>query len=168
MTYQACNVYDYLQKPVDRESVDNCVDGKCSCCGSCCTNFLALSDAEICRIKKYIRKHDIKPCSHGFTAPLTVLPVDMICPFRDEEKKICTIYEARPFICRHYRCNKTVKEFFLEAFKEDPGYARRKRSYINMRLTFFGAENMEDQIKLTRVMAMKQKAAFGSHTDEWL
>lgn len=166
MTYQSWNIKDYLQKETDRESVDHCINGKCSGCGSCCTNFLAVTDQEINRIRKYIRAHDIKPCSHGFAAPLATQPVDMVCPFRDDEKKICTIYEVRPLICWGYQCNKTLAQFARDMYGKN--YIRGKRHYINLRLTFFGAENMEDQVNLTRVMAMKQKAAFGIDADEWL
>ena len=49
MTYQSWNIKDYLQKETDRESVDHCINGKCSGCGSCCTNFLAVTDQEINR-----------------------------------------------------------------------------------------------------------------------
>ena len=170
MSYIVSNTKDYMVRDV-LSGVDKTVDGKCSSCGGCCTNFLALTDAEISRIKKYVREHDIRPCSHGFTAPLKEAVVDMICPFRDENKKICTVYEVRPFICQHYQCNKTVEEFALDAFKEDPDYAKRKRHYINMRLTFFGADGantLAGQLEATRMMAFKQKAVFGAHTDEWL
>ena len=166
MTYQAHNVRNWLHEGIAIEAVDNCVDGECSCCGSCCTNFLALSDAEIRRIKRFIAANNIKPCSHGFSAPLTERPVDMVCPFRDEEKKICTIYVVRPLICWGYQCNKTLKQFAKEMIQK--GYNKEQRHYINVRLTFFGADNMEDQVNMTRVMAMKQKAAFGAQVEEWL
>ena len=166
MTYQSWNVMDFLQKEIDCDSVDSCINGKCSNCGSCCTNFLAVTDQEISRIRNYIRKHNIKPCSHGFTAPMAKQPVDMICPFRDEEKKLCTIYEVRPLICWGYQCNKTLEAFAADMFRK--GYVRGKRHYVNLRLTFFGAENMEDQVTMTRVLAMKQKKAFGIDADEWL
>lgn len=166
MTYQAHNVYDWLHETMPVETVDFCIDGKCSCCGSCCTNFLALSDAEIRRIKRFITANNIKPCCHGVSAPLTERPVDMICPFRDEEKKICTVYAVRPLICRGYQCNKSLKQFAKDMFKK--GYNKERRHYINVRLTFFGADDFENQVNMTRVMAMKQKAAFGARVDEWL
>ena len=166
MTYQSHNVKEYLEKEIGCDTVDHSINGKCSGCGNCCTNFLPVTDAEIQRIRKYVDAHNIKPCRHGFTAPLMLEPVDMVCPFRDEEKKICTIYEVRPLICWGYQCNKTIEKFAADMYGKN--YDHRKIHYINVRLTFFGADNMEDQINLTRVMAMKQKKAFGSQVDEWL
>lgn len=171
MTYQVHNVRNWLHEDIAVEAVDNCIDGECSRCGSCCTNFLALSDAEIHRIKRFIAANNIKPCSHGFLAPLTEQPVDMVCPFRDEEKKICTIYEVRPAICEGYQCNRTPDECAMVMRKNRPDFRPEKTNYINIRLTFFGAddkETMKGQLDVSRMMAFKQKVAFGAHTDAWL
>lgn len=79
--------------------------GKCSSCGNCCSNLLPLSKCEIKAIKKYKKKHHIQQCIHSETAML-----DFICPFRDNEKKICTIYKVRPLICRDFKCDKPAKD----------------------------------------------------------
>ena len=86
-----------------------CKDGKCSNCGECCSNILPLTQKEIKRIKKYISKHNIKPCEHVYNV-LRDKPVDMICPFRDNVNKRCTIYEVRPLVCRLYMCSNGIDE----------------------------------------------------------
>ncbi len=170
MTYMVSNTHNYLQKD-DFSNVDHCVNGKCSNCGSCCTNFIPATDQEISLIKKYIKLHDIKPCSHGFQAPLRERAVDMVCPFRDDEHNCCTIYEVRPAICEGYQCNRTPDECAMVMRKNRPGFCPEKTNYINIRLTFFGAddkETMKGQLDVSRMMAFKQKVAFGAHTDAWL
>ena len=77
-------------------------DGKCSNCGECCSNCLPLSEAEIKRIKAYIKKHGIKEQRHNVMSG-----VDMTCPFRDNANRKCLIYEIRPAICREFMCNHT-------------------------------------------------------------
>ena len=61
---------------------DFTANGKCSNCGKCCSNCLPLSEAEIKRIKAYIKRHGIKEQRHNFASG-----VDMTCPFRDERNK---------------------------------------------------------------------------------
>lgn len=77
-------------------------NGKCSNCGECCSNCLPLSEAEIKRIKAYIKKHNIKEQRHNVMSG-----VDMTCPFRDNANRKCLIYEIRPAICRAFMCNHT-------------------------------------------------------------
>lgn len=79
-------------------------DGKCSGCGGCCSNLLPLSLKEIDTIRRYIAKKHIKECKH--IIPFAAGNVyDMTCPFRDNAKKICTIYPVRPEICRAFICD---------------------------------------------------------------
>lgn len=106
-------------------------NGKCSSCGACCSNFLPLSDNDISRIEKYIKSHNIKPCKHIMPTaePLT----DFTCPFRDNNRKICTIYQARPVICRDFRCDKAKKGCVpCKAIIEG------KFKIVNVRELFFG------------------------------
>ena len=88
------------------EVTDFTIDGECSNCGACCSNYLPLSREDIDRISRYIKKHNIKPSAHGI--PYNA-GVDMICPFMvaDKEHK-CRIYHVRPKICRLFYCNKKV------------------------------------------------------------
>lgn len=141
-------------------------NGKCSGCGSCCTAFLPMTDGEIKAIKRYIREHDIKPCDHGFQVPLAEPAVDMICPFRDDKRRICTIYEVRPTICKAYQCNIPREESANTIRRINPGLRPGQAHFINARLTFFGG-NAAD-IMATRMTALKQKVLLGSMTDNWL
>ena len=80
-------------------------NGKCSGCGQCCGDILHLSKKEIKEIDKYIKKHNIKA-----TPKSIMVEYDNTCPFRDNEKRICKIYEVGPQICRVFKCDKTPEE----------------------------------------------------------
>ena len=108
-------------------------DSPCENCGRCCANILMLSDYEIQKIKKYIKKHNITVQNHNSLA----LKEDAnICPFRrnreNDEKNntYCSIYPVRPSICKSYSCN--------PKFRETMDYNSVKA--INMLFTF-GGEN---------------------------
>ena len=104
--------FDEMIEEFRTGSHDNTVDGKCCGCGDCCSRLLVLSEDEIEKLHRYIRKHSIKPCKHVLP---TVQPVlDMCCPFLDLTKteKKCTAYTARPWVCQDYVCNKTRPEAF--------------------------------------------------------
>ena len=92
---------------VQRDMADNiynfCKDGKCSQCGNCCSNLLPMSQKEVDVIHRYIKKHHIKECKH--LLPVAKPAFDMTCPFRDNDRKICTIYEVRPEICKQFICD---------------------------------------------------------------
>lgn len=61
----------------------------CTNCGRCC-GIIPVSSIELKEIRAYVSKHNIKAINiHS-----------MICPFRDDKKKICVIYPVRPMICR--------------------------------------------------------------------
>lgn len=107
-------------------------NGKCSNCGKCCTNLLPLSDAEVKRIKSYIKKHKIKEQRHN-----VAVGVDMTCPFRDEANRKCLIYEIRPAICRQFVCNHTYED--IKQAKID---FHKTNKIVFMRHEFFG--NNED------------------------
>ena len=111
---------------------DFTVNGKCSNCGQCCSNCLPLSDAEVTRIKAYIKKHKIKEQRHN-----AMVGVDMTCPFRDERNRKCLIYEIRPDICRQFMCNHS-HDIIMKA-KLDIHKINR---VVFMRSEFFG--NKED------------------------
>ena len=111
-------VYDYTR------------DGECSSCGNCCSRILPVSGKEVRRISEYIRKHHIKECVNR---PPTSVPVqDWTCPFRDNMKRICTIYEVRPAICRDFRCDKPRKQ--IDA---DKRMYHGKYNVVDMREEFF-------------------------------
>ena len=91
-------------------------DGKCTCCGNCCTALLPVTKEELKTIKRYIKKKHIKPVTHTGG-------IDFTCPFRNDEKKICNIYEVRPTICRDFKCDKPQKKF--DDTKEKYSYDNR-------------------------------------------
>jgi len=108
-------------------------DGECSQCGQCCSNLLPLTVGECKRIREYVRRKHIRECVN---IPPTVVPVkDFTCPFRDNAKKICTIYEIRPAICQEFRCDKPKKE--IEASR---AMCKRQHIIVDMRETFFPKE----------------------------
>ena len=105
-------------------------DGHCSSCGNCCSNFLPLSVEECFRIRKYVQKKHIKECVNR---PPTAKPVlDYTCPFRDNVKKICTIYAIRPLICKDWQCDKARK-----GIQANEKFASGDYAVIDMRATFF-------------------------------
>ena len=114
-------VYDYTK------------DGECSRCGNCCSDLLPISAKEVRQIREYVRRHHIQECVNR---PPTAGPVqDWTCPFRDNMKKICTVYEVRPAICRDFRCDKPRKQ--IEA---DKRMYHGRYDVVNMRETFFPKE----------------------------
>lgn len=102
-------------------------NGKCSCCGQCCSNILPMSKDEIQAIKKYKRKHHIQDTSRkeGVT-------FNLVCPFRDDVNKVCAIYPVRPAICRDFKCDKPQKDIIVS---RDLFYETRKTVFV--RETFF-------------------------------
>ena len=110
---------------------DFTVDGKCSNCGSCCTDFLPVSEREIKNIRRYVKRHSIKAQKH-FMPTAQPIVLDFVCPFRNNQERKCMIYEVRPLICREWQCN-----------KPHDGIGPGKKLYeeprlpISMRNTFF-------------------------------
>lgn len=114
-------------------------NGACSNCGSCCFNLLPVSKNEIKKIRKYINKHSITPQVRS--TPLTYHLIDMVCPFRDEIHKTCTIYPVRPMICREFFCGgkqDCCNEERIEQLKSQPT--------VDMRAEFYGAEPVLGQL----------------------
>lgn len=78
------------------EPYDLTDNGICTQCGECCTNRLPISDSDIRRIRRYIRRHGIRPASH-IPAVIAGPVLDMVCPFLDDTKSAhkCLIYPVR-------------------------------------------------------------------------
>ena len=76
-----------------------CVPEHCKC--KCCTNILPLSDYEINKIKKYIRRNNITPINRSDLENDTYVDV---CPFLSEDYR-CNIYIMRPEVCKYFRCD---------------------------------------------------------------
>lgn len=121
---------------------DYTLNGKCSNCGQCCSNCLPLSEAEIRRIKAYVKKHKIKEQRHN-----AMVEVDMTCPFRDERNRKCLIYEIRPAICRQFMCNYTHEDIMKAKLD-----IHKINRIVFMRAEFFG--NNEDVDFFANVLRM--------------
>lgn len=91
-------VHDELQK---HSEIHDLYTGDCRGCGACCSRFMPLSAADIQRVKDHTASHGIDPRPRLSEA-------DLMCPYLTQEQ-ICAIYEARPDICRAYRCDLQVK-----------------------------------------------------------
>ena len=118
-----------------REGVyDFTVDGECSGCGQCCSNFLPMSDKEVKRIRRYVQENCIHEQKH--IIPLAEAAQDWTCPFRDNTNKRCVIYAVRPQICREFRCNNPKNE--IVATRDLLGSVNR---IVFVREEFFGEEN---------------------------
>lgn len=111
--------------------IDCTVNGACSNCGGCCTDFLPVSEPEKRRIEKYIKTHHIK--AHTVAPVLMVEKYDMTCPFRNNAEQKCDIYEVRPQICRSFMCNYTMADIL----RNRQNFESRYRA-VSMRDTFFG------------------------------
>ena len=109
-------------------------NGECSQCGNCCGNLLTLTQDEIDKIHKYVKKHRIK--QHVINAPLQNPTMDLTCPFLNMDKKVerCNIYPVRPYICKRFNCHETNGISYTD---EDIKFAKTERFNIDMRRTFF-------------------------------
>lgn len=83
--------------------------GNCKGCGECCSRFLPVSKFDTQRLSDYVRKHNINPHEH------TEESLDLTCPYLTDAKE-CSVYPARPEICRAYRCDKQVRGELLDFF----------------------------------------------------
>lgn len=109
-------------------------DGKCSNCGGCCTNLLPMTANEILKIKRYIKKFGIKPSIRPVFA-LSNVVVDLTCPFRDEGRRICTIYDVKPKICADFICNHDETD--IEKIAHEMKDTRYKYKLVSVRDEFF-------------------------------
>ena len=92
-------------------------DGKCTSCGNCCTALLPVSKEELKVIERFIKRKHIKPVKHEGA------DVDLTCPFRNDEDKVCLIYEKRPQICRDFKCDKPQQK--IDKTKNEYTYDNR-------------------------------------------
>lgn len=100
---------------IKNDSIDLTCNGKCTKCGECCSSLLPLTTKDIERIKRYVKKNNIKIQKH-----ILIMQSKLMCPYYTGNKeKGCNIYEARPSICRFYQCNK--KQASIEEIKELSG-----------------------------------------------
>lgn len=72
--------------------------GDCRGCGECCSRFLPMSRMDERRLVAYVERHGVVP------RPEPEGALDLTCPLLSEERE-CMAYDARPDICRVYRCD---------------------------------------------------------------
>ena len=101
---------EQVRREMEHGVYDLTDNGKCTGCGQCCSNVLPMTDIEIQRISKYIKRYNIKECKHF--VPTKEPALDMSCPFLDtsKDKDKCKIYEVRPQVCRDFICNPQKRE----------------------------------------------------------
>ena len=131
--YEVSNLLDCVQKGMEDNLYNFTKNGKCSNCGNCCTNLLPMSDKEVSRIKEYIKVNDIKEYKH--LVPISNPSVDMTCPFRNDDKKICTIYKVRPEICRQFICDNEKRA------KHNRALMKQTRKIVWVREEFYGKDD---------------------------
>lgn len=96
------------------DEVTDLYTGDCRGCGECCSRFLPVSPFDRVRLEAYVRRNGIVPAEPR-------AEYDLLCPYLTDGRE-CSVYAARPEICRAYRCD------------------RHKRGELGM---FFGAECAE-------------------------
>ena len=92
--------------------IDCSVNGKCSCCGECCSNFLPVSQSEVDRIQEYVIKNKIRPAKE-----MLLMRNTLICPYFNGKK--CLIYEVRPLICSEFYCYKKPDIEMAKKFQKE-------------------------------------------------
>ena len=139
---------------------DYTVDGRCSGCGACCSDYLPLSIAEIGRIRKYMRKRNLREHTASVMAGQSL---DMTCPFRDNVKRRCDIYEVRPDICRAFQCDQPV-----EMIGRNKEWFHLRNRVVSMRGEFFGnarsaviAATLEQQVKRDMMKRLAEQGREG-------
>ena len=127
---EVISVLESVKKGMDDNIYNFTKDGKCSGCGGCCSNLLPMSQKEVDVIHRYIKKHHVKECKH--LLPVAKQAFDMTCPFRDNDKKICTIYEVRPEICEQFICDSEQRA------KRNRKLLGQTRNVVDVRSEFYG------------------------------
>lgn len=105
-------------------------DGKCSQCGQCCGRYLPISEKELKEIKRYVKKHRIKPQRH--LMPSVEPTLDLTCPLRNDSERKCMAYNVRPAICKFFRCDNSRKD--IQATKRE---FHAKYRVVDMRKEIF-------------------------------
>lgn len=77
--------------------------GDCRGCGECCGRFLPLTPLDVARLKSYVERNGIEAAREAWIDG-DGLTLNFNCPFLGEDKE-CMVYEARPEVCREYRCD---------------------------------------------------------------
>ena len=76
--------------------------GDCRGCGECCSRFLPMSRMDERRLVGYVERNGIEP------RPEPEGSIDLTCPLLSGSRE-CMAYDARPDICRVYRCDEHAR-----------------------------------------------------------
>lgn len=120
-------------------------NGRCSNCGRCCTDFLCMTRDEARRIARYLMEH---PDTKAFQAVSEGGKLMASCPFRDPLAKRCSVYPARPSICRTFRCgmgDEVAKANFGRMSARDGATC-----FASLHWIFLGDPRLQDAIGLPR------------------
>lgn len=146
-----------LRQRLQQDLTDNTdANHKCSQCGECCSDTIALVSTDIRRIKAHIRRHNVKPQDHlKLLGPIAAQTIhDAVCPFchidrlaaaGQPQKAHCTIYPVRPAVCRSFTCSiSSDRKNFTEIVKDldkhltaDELRELANARPVSMRATFF-------------------------------
>ena len=104
MTFAQC-IEKYIKE--NFIGTDRTCNGKCTKCGECCGIVLPLDEEDAIMIQDYVVKNRIFPQRY-----LRIVTNKIQCPYYTGNKeKGCSIYEARPKICRNFKCNKKMADY---------------------------------------------------------
>lgn len=131
--YMEVGTIQQIKEDMENGVYDFTVNGECSGCGNCCSNYLPISSKEIKEIKRYIKKHKIKEQKRFL--PIADPAMDLTCPFRSEKEQKCLIYSVRPQICRSFRCDYPRRKIYI-----NKNHFHGKYDVVDMRKEFFGNE----------------------------
>lgn len=99
----------------DKKITNNCISGKCTKCGQCCTDFIPLKLKEVDTLKKYIAEHNIELTDWTEFNPTTgMYDIKMFCPLLEKGTNLCKAYEVRPNICKTFKCCKNPQIVYKE------------------------------------------------------
>lgn len=111
--------HDMLAESVEIRDI---YSGDCRGCGECCSRFLPITPADEVRIRWYLAAHPVE-----VAAPRG--EIDLVCPLLSESCE-CMAYEARPAICREYRCDLHAKGMLKRSPALDGAYVVDMRELI--------------------------------------
>lgn len=85
-----------------------------------------MSEYDMGRIRTYVDEHGV-----GQRDELS--EADLLCPYLDVENGECSIYDARPDVCRAYRCDLHAAgdTAAIRALMLHPPYAERDMRELN-------------------------------------
>lgn len=99
-----------------------------------------MSAFDMVRLSAYVIKHGIRPHKRMDRS------IDLTCPYLTASTNRCSVYPARPEVCRAYRCDKKIWEM----------------------PAFYGAESMQevDMLVFAKTQAAAYDDLFGTSDDE--